>query len=219
MSDYTVNPPAPVAPSSVLDAFRDVVTPYISDNLGRLTGITGLTRFHRQAKLVGTALTIKVRPGDNTIIYKALQTLSPGHVLVIDGGSDLKNALVGDLIMSYARLHGCAGFIVDGSIRDSAAFYEADFPCYARSAIHRGPYKGGPAALNIPVSIGGQVVNPGDIVVADEDGIVTFALADAEKVLAAAKQTAAKENAIKADIDSGKRDIPWLGSILKSYEL
>jgi RraA family protein len=219
MSEYIVNPPAPVASPTLIEAFRHVVTPHISDNLGRLSGITGLTRFHRQAKLVGTALTIKVRPGDNTIIYKALETLSPGHILVIDGGSDLKNALVGDLIMSYAKQHGCVGFIVDGSIRDSAAFYEADFPCYARSAIHRGPYKGGPAALNIPVSIGGQVVNPGDIVVADEDGIVTFSQADAEAILAAAHQTAAKENAIKADIDSGKRDIQWLSGILQPYDL
>jgi RraA family protein len=219
MSEYTVNPPAAVATASLVEAFRDVITPHISDNLGRLTGIRGLTRFHRQAKLVGTALTIKVRPGDNTIIYKALQIMSPGHVLVIDGGGDLNNALVGDIIMTYAKLHGCVGFVVDGAIRDSVAFYDADFPCYARSTIHRGPYKGGPAALNIPVSIGGQVVNPGDIVVADEDGIVTFAQADAETILAAARITAAKEDAIKEDINSGKRDIPWLSNILQPYNL
>lgn len=81
------------------------------------------------------------------------------------------NAVVGELLLLYAQQRGCAGFVVDRAIRDSAAFAEADFPTYARAANHRGPHKSGPGAINVPVSIGGQVVMQGDIFVGDEDGL------------------------------------------------
>jgi RraA family protein len=205
--------PAP-APASLIDAFASVVTPHLSDNLDRMAGITALRRFHRGRKLVGTAFTVKTRPGDNLPIYHAMHQLAPGHVLVIDGGGDLNNALVGDLILTYLRQRGCVGVVVDGAVRDIAAFAQADFPCYARGASHRGPYKNGPGMLNVPVAIAGQVVNPGDIVVGDEDGLVTFAQADAERLLEAARRSAAKEEAIRAEILGGKVMQSWLEPFL-----
>ncbi|THT96399.1 RraA family protein [Lampropedia puyangensis] len=196
--------------------FADIVTPHISDNLQRMSGIVGLQRFHKSKKLVGTALTIKCRPGDNLYIYKALTQLQPGQVLVIDGAGNDSNALVGELIMLYAQAHGCAGFVIDGAIRDSAAFYEADFPCYARSVVHRGPYKLGPGALNVPVSVGGQVIESGDIIVGDEDGVVSFAPSQAPALLAAIAKTQAKEEGIKQEIATGNRDQAWLNAVLQS---
>ena len=168
------HPVPPVAPASLTDPFGPVVTPHLSDNLDRLAGTTGLKRFHRGRKLVGTAFTVKTRPGDNLPIYHALPLLQPGHVLVIDGGGATNNAVVGDLMMTYIIQRGCVGVVVDGAVRDAQAFLDADFPCYARATSHRGPYKSGPGVLNVPVAIAGQVVNPGDIVVGDEDGLVTF---------------------------------------------
>ena len=162
---FTIYPASPVAPPDVLAAFLDVVTPHISDNLNRAAGITGLSRFHKGRKLVGTALTVKARPGDNLLIYKALSMMQPGHVLVVDGAGDPRNALVGELIMLYAIQRGCAGVVLDASIRDTASFFQHDFPCYARSVTHRGPYKIGPGSVNVPVCVGGEVVSPGDIVV------------------------------------------------------
>ena len=94
----------PVAPAALLTAFGDVGTPHLSDNLDRLAGITALQRFHRARKLVGTAFTVKTRPGDNLPIYHALPLLQPWHVLVSDGGGDLDYALVGDLILTYLQL-------------------------------------------------------------------------------------------------------------------
>ena len=203
-----------VAPASLTDAFTNVVTPHLSDNLDRMSGITALHRFHRTRKLVGTAFTVKTRPGDNLPIYHAMPLLRPGHVLVIDGGGDLNNALVGDLILTYLLQRGCVGVVVDGAVRDVAAFLHADFPCYARGASHRGPYKNGPGALNVPVAIAGQVVNPGDIVVGDEDGVVTFPQADAERLLEAARRSAAKEEAIRAEILTGRVAQSWLEPFL-----
>ena len=218
-SNFILNPMPSPADAATLQALRYVVTPHLSDNLRRLCGVTGLTRYSRSTQLLGTAVTIKARPGDNLLIYKALMELVPGHVLVIDGGGDTTNALVGELIMLYAMQRGCAGFVVDGAIRDRGAFYEADFPCYARGVSHRGPYKMGPGALNVPVSIGGQVIEPGDIVVGDDDGVVSFPAAQAPALLEAVRKTQANEEAIKAEIATGRVQQAWLEKVLSAHGL
>lgn len=217
--NFEFGPVPPLAPRHLTDALQSVVTPHISDNLRRLSGVTGLRRFHRSRKLVGTAYTIKARPGDNLLIYRALKEMEPGHVLVVDGGGDPTNALVGELIMLYAIQRGCAGFVIDGAIRDTGAFFEADFPCFARSATHRGPYKLGPGTANRAVTVGGQVVQPGDIVVGDEDGIVTFAPADGDRLLKAVEQTVRTENAIKTEIATGRPGQGWLDKVLQAHGL
>jgi len=180
-------------------------------------GIAGLTRYNKTGKLIGTAFTVKCRPGDNLMVYKALTMLQPGHVLVIDGGGEPHNALVGELIKLHAQKHGCVGFVIDGAIRDVAAF--EDFPCYARSVIHRGPYKDGPGELNVPVSVGGQVINPGDVIVGDEDGVVNFPQADAEELIALAAKHNEKEQAIQAEIATGRREQQWINKILEAKGL
>lgn len=212
-SDLIIHPTPPLAPSALVDAFHGIFTPHLSDNMARLAGIVGLQRFHAGRKLVGTAVTVKTRPGDNFAIYKAVMDMQPGHVLVVDGGGDLNNALVGELILQYARQRGCAGFIIDGAIRDSSAFREQDFPCYARGVTHRGPYKNGPGSINVEVTVGGQVVHPGDIVVGDEDGVVSFPAAEASRLLEAARQSAAKEAAIQQEIATGRTEQSWLKAI------
>lgn len=204
----------PPAGASLIAAFAEIATPPLSDNLDRLPGITGLRPLHRGRKMVGTAFTVKTRPGDNLAIYHALPLLLRGHVLVIDGAGDTSNALVGDLILAYLLQRGCAGLVVDGVVRDVAAFLASDFPCYARGASHRGPYKNGPGALNVPVAIAGQVVNPGDIVVGDQDGVVTFPQSDARRLLEAAGRSAAKEEAIRAEILTGRVQQSWLAPFL-----
>lgn len=209
----TVNSAPPLAPTDVVEQLRAIVTPHLSDNAERLIGISGLQRFHVRRKLVGTAVTVKTRPGDNLAIYRALMDMQPGHVLVVDGGQDLNNALVGELILQYALKRGCVGLVVDGAIRDSAAFQEADFPCYARGVSHRGPYKTGPGAINVPIAVGGQVVNPGDIVVGDEDGVVVFPQAEATRLIEAAARSAAKEAAIRDEIATGRVDQSWLRAV------
>jgi RraA family protein len=217
MSGFPIkhHPVPDVAAESLVAAFASVVTPHLSDNLDRLAGITALQPFHRARKLVGTAFTVKTRPGDNLAIYHAMPLLKPGHVLVIDGDGDTDNALVGDLILTYLMQRGCVGVVIDGAVRDVAAFAAADFPCYARGVSHRGPYKNGPGALNVPVAIAGQVVNPGDIVVGDEDGVVTFAQADAQRLLEGARRSAAKEDAIRAEILTGRVEQSWLEPFLR----
>ncbi|WP_288251432.1 RraA family protein [uncultured Hydrogenophaga sp.] len=209
----TVNPPVVPAPAALIEALRAVATPHLSDNLDRLSGIVGLRPFHAGRPFVGTAVTVKTRPGDNLAIYRALKDMLPGHVLVVDGGSEPNNALIGELILQYAQQRGCVGFVIDGAIRDSEAFREADFPCWARAVSHRGPYKNGPGRINVPVAVGGQVVIPGDIVVGDADGLVSFPQAEAKCLLAAAARTAAREDAIRAEIANGQAQQSWLSAV------
>ena len=178
--------------------------------MGRQVGIVGLQPYHKGGKLVGTALTVRTRPGDNLFIYQAMMQLQPGHVLVIDAGGALNNAVLGEIMKRYLQLHGCAGVVVDGAIRDVGAFAQDDFPCYARGVTHRGPFKDGPGEVNVPVSIGGQVIEPGDWIVGDEDGLVSFAPAHAQALIQAAQAHAEKEERIMAEIATGKREQSWM---------
>jgi regulator of RNase E activity RraA len=124
--------------------------------------------------MAGTAVTARSRGGDNLTYLRALEFCRPGDVLLIDAGGDLNNAVVGGILTFYAASIGVVGVVVDGAIRDIAEIREREFPVYARGVTHRGPYKDGPGEINVTVSVGGMVVNPGDIVVGDQDGLLAI---------------------------------------------
>ncbi len=197
MAMTSVPKPAP----ELLEGFRNAPTSIISDNLERLPGAVGLRPFHSGGKLMGVAFTVKTRPGDNLAIHKALELVGPGDVIVVDGGGDETRALVGEIMKTIAEYRGAAGYVIDGAIRDAAELAASDFPMFARTAIHRGPYKSGPGEINVPVSVGGTVISPGDIVVGDADGVVSFpqsiAAALLDKVNAQIKREADTLTAIR----------------------
>ncbi|WOH63708.1 RraA family protein [Bradyrhizobium sp. BWA-3-5] len=199
MNIQTVLASVPKPAVALIEAFREAPTSVISDNLDRLAGAVGLRPFHRSGRMVGTAFTVKTRPGDNLAIHKALELVGPGDVIVVDGGGDETRALVGEIMKNIAEHRGAAGYVIDGAIRDVAAFAASDFPCFARAVIHRGPYKSGPGSINVPVSAGGSVISPGDIVVGDEDGVVSFPPSIAETLIEAVRaQIGREEEALKA---------------------
>lgn len=188
---------------ALLEAFRGKPTSVISDNLDRLPGPVGLRPFHSGQQLLGRALTVRTRAGDNLAIHQALELVKPDDVVVVDGGGDLSRALVGEIMKAIAERRGAAGFVIDGAIRDTAAFAQSDFPCYARAAIHRGPYKNGPGEINVPACIGGCVIMPGDIIVGDEDGVVAFSPEKASQLLAAVNAQIVREGQIMQSIANG----------------
>lgn len=183
--------------------FAGVATAVISDNLERLPGAIGLRPFHRGGPMVGPAFTVRTAAGDNRAIHQALDAFRPGDVLVIDGGGDTSRALVGEIMAEIAERRGAAGLVIDGAIRDAGTLARSDFPVFARAAIHRGPYKNGPGQMGVPVAVGGMIVQPGDIVVGDEDGVVAFPPAIAEELLRAVRQQEAKEEAILQSVRDG----------------
>jgi len=199
MTIVTVTASVPKVAPGLIEAFKLAPTSVISDNLGRLAGVVGLRPFHRSGRMAGVAFTVRTRPGDNLAIHQALELVGPGDVIVVDGGGDDTRALVGEIMKDIAEHRGAAGFVIDGAIRDVAAFRASDFPCFARSVIHRGPYKNGPGVINAPVSIGGAVISPGDIIVGDEDGVVSFSPSIADTLLADVRaQVAREEETLKA---------------------
>jgi RraA family protein len=187
---------------AIFDAYRGKPTSVISDNLDRMPGPVGLHRYHNGAPLIGRALTVRTHAGDNLAIHQALEIVKPGDIVVVDGGGDIGRALVGEIMKAIAEKRGGVGFIIDGAVRDGGAFAQSSFGCYARALNHRGPYKNGPGEVNIPVSIGGCVIHPGDIIVGDEDGIVFFPASKAEALLVKVEaQILREENTLKSIAD------------------
>jgi regulator of RNase E activity RraA len=189
---------------ALLSEFRTAATAVISDNLERLPGAVGLHPFHRIAgTMVGRAFTVKVAAGDNLFIHKALDLAQPGDVVVVDGGGETSRALIGEIMVAIAKRRKLAGFVIDGAIRDSGTIGRDDFPVFARAAIHRGPYKHGPGAIGDSVCIGGMIINPGDIVVGDADGVVAFPATVAGELLQAVRIHERKEEEMLRQIAEG----------------
>ena len=143
-------------------------------------------------RIAGPAYTVKCPPGDNLMLHAAIYKAPPGSIIVIES-ADLDYAVAGGNVCAVAQKNGIAGFIVDGVIRDLAEIRENRFPVFARGII---PIPGGKeiiTSLNSPIQCGGVQVNPGDVVVADEEGIVVIPLAQADDFLKKAKAKLAKE--------------------------
>ena len=208
--------PAPRrAPAALVKQFRNVVVAHLSDCMNRLPGADGLNPMHKGGQMLGVALTVRVPPGDNLMVHKAIDIAQPGDVIVVDAGGDLSQAIIGEIMSTLAAKRGLAGMVIDGAIRDSGALANAKFPVYARGVTHRGPYKNGPGEINVPVSIGGMVVCPGDIIVGDDDGVVAVSPEIAAVVLKAAKAKAKEEDAVLAGIRKGKVDRAWVDKSLR----
>ena len=197
-------------------ALEGLPSSVISDVMGRLIGTTGLHPVNRSTVSVcGNAFTVRVRSGDNLLIHKALDMLLPGDVLVVDGEGDVSRALVGEIMMTSARVHGAVAFVMDGAVRDVDAFEEHKFPCWARGVSLRGPYKDGPGSINLPITVGGMQVNPGDIIVGDADGLVAISPSEALDIASKAKAKMAHEKSTIIDIISGKYSSGWVDQALK----
>lgn len=205
---------APVAPD-ILAALREIPVAALSDNMHRNIGSTGLHPYHRPMArtMAGTAVTARSRGGDNLTYLRALEFCRPGDVLVIDAGGDLNNAVVGGILSFYAAQIGVVGVVIDGAIRDVAEVRAREFPVYARGVTHRGPYKDGPGEINVPVSVGGMVVNPGDIVVGDQDGLMAFAPDEAALLIEKAHAHLATEAETIRAMKEGRWDRAFIDAL------
>jgi len=174
----------------VVAQFRAIPVANVSDSMSRLTaGGARLRPMHAGGAMAGPAFTVKTRPGDNLLVHKALDLAEPGDVIVVDAGGDLTNAIVGEIMSTYAKAREIAGLVIHGAIRDADAIRAGTFPVFAAGVTHRGPYKDGPGEINVPVAIDGMVIAPGDLVLGDGDGLlcVPFEATDAVYALASAK--------------------------------
>ncbi|MDW7673428.1 MAG: RraA family protein [Bacillota bacterium] len=213
---FRIFPPVRKVSDEILAQYEGFVTPHLSDNMNRLNAVDSAIRpIHKHGGLVGSAFTVKTRPGDNLLVHKAIDMANAGDVIVVDAGRDVTNAIMGEIMATYAKKKGIKGFIIDGAIRDSEAIREMNYPIFARGVTHRGPYKDGPGEINVTVQIGGAIVNPGDIVLGDMDGIVIVPAEHANELIDKVKQTMAKEKKTLIDIEKGILDRTWVDEMLR----
>ena len=198
-----------------VEAFRSLPVANISDVMSRMTaGGAALRPYYTGGMMVGPAITVKARPGDNLMVHKALDIAEPGDIVVVDAGGDLTNAIIGELMVAHAIQRGLGGIVINGAIRDSAELSAGSFPVFALGVTHRGPYKDGPGEVNVPISIGGMVINPGDLVCGDADGFLSVQMDDVETVFAAATKKHEAETKQMEAIRAGRNDRAWVDAAL-----
>jgi regulator of RNase E activity RraA len=191
--------------------FLDVPVANVSDCMSRMaSGGARLRPMHAGGRMAGPALTVKTRPGDNLMILKALMLAKPGDVIVVDAGGDLTNSLIGEIMVGDAILKKVAGMVINGAIRDSEEIRSMNFPVFAAGVTHRGPYKDGPGEINVPIAIDGMVIEPGDLVIGDGDGLLCVPFDDAQALLNAAHQKQKIEEKMVAGIGDGTYDRSWV---------
>jgi RraA family protein len=166
--------------------------------------------------MAGPALTVKLRPGDNLMLHKALDLAEPGDVIVADAGGDLTTAIMGDLMLNHAIRRGIGGIVINGAVRDVDSIRALDLPVYAAGVTHRGPYKDGPGEINVPVALDGMVVEPGDLVLGDADGVLVVPRLAAAEILALAETKQAAEAREMAAIREGTSDRSWVDKALQA---
>ncbi|MCW8088085.1 RraA family protein [Sabulicella glaciei] len=207
--------PRKAAPDLVT-RFRDLPVANVSDVMSRMTaGGARLRPMHAGGVLGGPALTVKTRPGDNLMVHKAIGLAEPGDVIVVDAGGDLSNAIIGELMLAQMVRRGLAGIVINGAIRDSAAIRAQGFPVFAAGVTHRGPYKDGPGEINVPIALDGMVIEPGDLILGDDDGLLCVPLGEAEAIHAAAAAKQAAEEKQMANIEAGTHDASWVDATLR----
>ncbi|WP_307979019.1 RraA family protein [uncultured Acidaminococcus sp.] len=213
----------PEAPQELLDAFSTIPAANISDTMGRLVGMHPRIKLQSAPKNpinVGRALTIKTRSGDNLMLHKALNMAKPGDVIILsnDGGESYRS-LIGEIMFTYLASRGAAGIIIDGPIRDIDAVRKMEMPIYATGTNPAGPYKEGPGEINVPISCGGISINPGDIIVMDEDGVIVIPLQEAETVLKNARAFQKKDEAKLLAAQEGRAKREWVDALIEKKEV
>ena len=201
--------------ADIVAKFRELPVANISDSMSRMTAAGAKLRpIHAGGVLAGPAFTVKTRPGDNLMVHKALDSAEPGDVVVVDGGGELTNSLIGEMMAAHAQARGIAGIVIHGAIRDYDALHAGRYPIFAAGVTHRGPYKDGPGEINVPIAIDGMVIEPGDLVVGDGDGLVCVPFEQTAEVLKATEAKHAAELKQIVAIRAGTNDRAWVDATL-----
>jgi regulator of RNase E activity RraA len=195
--------PAPLA-AAVLERFRGLASSSLADAMGRFGFMDPGIQSRTGLPVYGCAVTVNCRPADNLMVHKALEVAEPGDVVVVSTGGNLTSAVFGELMGHAAVARRLRGIVVDGAIRDVDAVTRLGLAAYSRSVSPGACDKDGPGEINVPISCGGVVVAPGDVVVGDRDGVVVVPRTHALEVLEIVTQLAERERQRVVEIRSGQ---------------
>ena len=171
------------------------------------------------ARVSGTAVTVSCHPGDNLMIHAAVEVCKPGDVLVVVTTSESSDGMFGDLLGTSCQAHGVAGLVIDAGVRDTAELTAMKFPVWSKAVSPQGTVKASPGSVNVPVVCAGVIVNPGDVIVGDADGVVVVPRANAADVAKAGQQRVAKEEKTRERLAKGELGIEFYGLRAKLKEL
>jgi 4-hydroxy-4-methyl-2-oxoglutarate aldolase len=184
----------------------------VHEALGR-TGYFGprLRPVHLGSRIGGTAVTVLCWPGDNLMIHAAIEQCRPGDVLVVTSTSPCSDGMFGELFATALQVRGVRGLVTEGGVRDVAEIHAMGFPVWSAAISAQGTVKATPGAVNVPITVGGQLVCPGDAILADDDGVMCVPRQDVNRALDAAQSRVDKEEASRKAFLSGELGLDRYG--------
>ena len=200
---FRVLPSPPRLPAELVARFRGLAASNLADAMGRFNFMDPAIQSRSALPLCGLAVTVNARPADNLMVHKALQVAKPGDIVVVSTGGNTTSAVFGELMCHTAVAARLGGIVVDGAIRDVERITALGFPAYSRTVSPGACDKDGPGEINVPISCGGTVVCPGDIVVGDNDGVAVIPAGDSAEVLELVAALMDRESKRIAEIKGG----------------